>query len=253
MLLGVLSRAAPAAAQRFGQFQRQEPFVHNPEYDGRFVLARLSFTTSSPSGYYYRGLPAWAHGYDLAERNLLAILNTLSAVHGRMNTSAVFRLDDPELFKYPISYMAEADFWSLTDAEALAFRKYLLKGGFVIFDDFRDPGRFGGGGWDVFAENMRRILPDARPVDMKISDPIFHTFFDINSFAIVPQSYDGGAPVFRGIYQDNDPSQRLLAIINFNTDVSDFWEFSGSGLLPISASNEAYKLGVNYIIYALTH
>jgi hypothetical protein len=252
LLVVLLACCRPLAAQRFRQFQAADPTTPNPTYDGRFMLGRLKFTTAE-GGYYYRGLPAWAHGYDLAERNLLDILNVLSTVHPRHGTSAVFGLDDPELFRYPVVYMAEADFWVLTDKEALAFRKYLLKGGFVIFDDFRDPGRFGGGGWEQFAANMHRVLPELHAIDMKISDPIFHGFYEINTFSIVPQSYDGGAPVFRGFYEDNDPSKRLLAMINYNTDVSDFWEFSGTGLMPIAASNEAYKLGVNYIMYALTH
>ncbi len=83
--------------------------------------------------------------------------------------------------------------------------------------------------------------------------PIFHAFYDIDSFDIIPQYYDAGKPVLRGLFEDNDPTKRMIAIINFNTDVSNFWEFSGEGFLPIELSNEAYKLGVNYIVYGLTH
>ncbi len=112
----------------------------------------------------------------------------------------------PELFKYPVSYMTEAGFWTLTDKEAASFRSYLEKGGFVIFDDFREPPR-GGGGWANFEDNMRRVLPSAQIVDMDPHDPIFHSFFDIDSFDIIPQHYDEGRPVIRGIYQDNDEAQ----------------------------------------------
>ena len=78
-------------------------------------------------------------------------------------------------------------------------------------------------------------------------------FFEINDLARFPQAYVGGNPIFRGIYEDNDPRKRLMAIINYNTDVSQFWEWSGLGLRPIDDTNEAYKLGVNYIVYGLTH
>ncbi len=245
--------ARPATAQRFGRNPGiiQNPVFQNPAYDGRFTFARLSYTTS-PGGYYYRGLPAWAHGYDLAERNLVQILNSLSTVHPRLETGVVYGLDDPALYKYPLSYMTEAGYWTLTDKEALAFRGYLLKGGFVIFDDFRDDFR-GGGGYENFAANMKRILPDARVIDLSPTDPIFHSFYEINSLAIIPQNYDRGRPILQGIYEDNDPSKRLMAVINFNTDVSQYWEFSGQGFTPIPESNEAYKLGVNYLIYAMTH
>jgi hypothetical protein len=97
------------------------------------------------------------------------------------------------------------------------------------------------------------VLPGARFFDLDPSHPIFHSFFEIDSFDIVPQMYDIGRPVFRGVFEDNDPSKRLLAMVNFNTDISEYWEFSGTGLQPISETNEAYKLGVNYVIYGMTH
>jgi hypothetical protein len=244
----------PAFGQGFGRNSGyiQTPFVQNVPYDGRFTFARLSYVTNSPEGYYYRGLPAWAHGYDLAERNLMQILNSLSTVHPRLETGVVYNLDDPQLFKYPLAYMTEAGYWGLSDKEALAFRKYLLKGGFVIFDDFRDNFR-GGGGYANFAANMKRILPDARIVDLTPKDPIFHSFYEINSFGIIPNAYDRGRPVFQGIYEDNDPAKRLVAMINFNTDISDFWEFSGQGFYAVDESNQGYKLGINYLIYAMSH
>src|SRR6202023_2959833 len=117
------------------------------------------------SGYYYRGLPAWAHGYPEAEFNLTKIVNEISYLHPHLTQSNVIGLDDPELFKYPVAYMAEPDYWTMTNQEAANFRAYLLKGGFVIFDDFRDPPR-GGGGWENFEANMKRVLPDEQFVDL---------------------------------------------------------------------------------------
>jgi hypothetical protein len=220
--------------------------VHNIPYDGRFTFARVKYTTG-PGGYYYRGLPAWAHGYADAEWNLTKILKEISDLNPHVDESNVFDLDDPALCRYPIAYMTEAGFWTMTDREAAGLRAYLRKGGFVIFDDFR------GAGWDNFEANMRRVLPGARFVDLDPSHPIFHAFFEINSFDVIPQYYDQGRPVLRGLFEDNDPAKRLMAIVNFNTDVSNFWEFSATGFKPIDESNEAYKLGVNYIIYGLTH
>jgi hypothetical protein len=229
-----------------------DPLTRNIPYDGRFVFARLKFTTG-PGGYYYRGLPAWAHGYPEAEFNLTKIVNEISNVRPHLNQSNVLALDDPELCKYPVAYMAEPDYWTMTDKEAAGFRAYLLKGGFVIFDDFRDDARDGYRGWANFEAQMKRVLPNARFVDMDPKHPIFHSFFEIPSFNIIRQAYDRGQPILRGLYEDNDPKKRLMVIINFNTDVSDFWEFSGRGFYPVDASNEGYKLGVNYLIYALTH
>ena len=257
LLLVVVAGSAPAQGFGFGRNgggQIQTPFVQNPKYDGRFTFARLSYTTmTSPYyGYYYGGRPAWAHGYDLAERNLSQILNSLSTMAPRLESGVVLNLDDPELFKFPLSYMTEAGFWTLTDKEALQFRKYLLKGGFVIFDDFRDENR-NPEVWHNFETNMQRILPNARVVDLTPKDPIFHSFFEINSFTVIPQAYGNGRPILRAIYEDNDPTKRMVAMINFNTDVSQYWEFSSTGFRPMNEANEAYKMGVNYLIYAMSH
>lgn len=231
---------------------RQDPDIQNIRYDGRFTFARLTYT-SGPGGYYYRGLPAWAHGYNLAEVNLMKIMREVTALRPHVDQTNAVALDDPELMKYPVAYMTEAGYWTMTDKEAAALREYLLKGGFVIFDDFRDDFYRGGGGWANFEAQMRRVLPDARFVDLDPSHPIFHSFFDIDNFDNLPQFYDRGRPVFRGIFENNDPKKRLMAMINFNTDVSNFWEFSATGWVPVEESNEGYKLGVNYVMYGLTH
>jgi hypothetical protein len=250
----VLAMVAPAAGQRgFGRRFRQqerEPTVHNLPYDGTFTFARIAYVTG-PGGYYYMGLPAWAHGYPRAGINLMKIMDAMTLLRAHTDGTDVFTLDDPELFKYPVAYMTEAGYWTMTDQEAKNLHDYLLKGGFVIFDDFRDD--FRNDGWGNFARQMRRVLPNAEIVDLTPDNPIFHSFFDIPSFDVVPQYYDRGKPVFRGIYEDNDPTKRLMVVINFNTDVSNFWEFSDEGYVPVDLSNEAYKLGVDYIIYALTH
>jgi len=134
--------------------------------------------------------------------------------------------DDPELFKYPIAYMTEASYWQTTDTEAAAFRAYLQKGGFVIFDDFRDDFGRGSGGWQNFADNMNRVLPGVKFIDLDPTQPIFHSFFEIKSFDLVPQAYVQGRPIFRGLYENNDPSGRLQMIVNYNCQMV-CWETIG--------------------------
>ena len=109
------------------------------------------------------------------------------------------------------------------------------------------------GGWEPFERNMNRVFPGVKFFDMELTHPIFHAFFEINTLENFPQAYNSGRPVFKGVYQDNDPSKRLLMIVNYNTDISQFWEWSGRGLRPVDDTNEAYKLGVNYLFYGMTH
>ena len=252
----LLCLSGVAFAQRFffGGEEGRDVRIRNGSYDGRFTFTRLKYTTA-PGGYWYQGLPSWAHGYPLSEDNLIRIMNEITYLGGRTDAFNVLSLDDEDLPKYPISYITEAGWWTMNEHEAAAFRAYLLKGGFVIFDDFKMPGEWGpgGGGWETFETNMKRVLPGAKFVTMDISHPIFHCFFEIKSLTDFPQAYNAGQPIFRGLYEDNDPKKRLMMIVNYNTDISQYWEWSGRNLRPFDDTNEAYKLGVNYIVYGLTH
>ena len=241
-----------AAQRRFVPELSDECPTHNIPYDGRFTFTRLKYTVG-PGGFYYRREPSWAHGYPTAEQNLNRILASVSVFKPHLDGSNVIAIDDPELFRYPISYMTEAGYWVITDKEIVALRRYLLKGGFLILDDSRD-GRFAGNlGWANIQANFERVLPGVRFADLTPQSVLFHSFFDVASFDVVKQDYDQGRPIFRAIYQDNDPKKRIMVLINFNTDISNFWEFSASGFRPVGDANEAYELGVDYIMYALTH
>jgi hypothetical protein len=258
VLVILLGLSAAAAQGGFRRFRGREIDITNVPYDGQFTFLRINYTTA-PGGYWYQGLPAWSHGFPLAEQNLMRILNEISDLGPRTEDINSVRLDDPELFKYPVAYIIEVGWWEMADSEAIGLRNYLNKGGFLIVDDFKVAGfgggfaGMGGGGWDTFEQNIRRALPDVRFFEMSPSDPIFHCFFEINRLDAIPQAYNAGRPIFRGVYEDNDQRKRLQIIINYNTDVSQFWEWSGRGLRPVDDTNEAYKLGVNYIMYGMTH
>jgi len=252
----LLCLAVSAAAQRGRFFYGWDETVKNVPYDGRFTFVRVRYTPA-PGGYWAGGRPSWVHGYPIAEQNLMRIMKEISYLDAHVDDMNVVTLDDPELFKYPVAYIIEVGWWNPTPVEADALRAYLHKGGFLIVDDFKPEGWRGvpGGGWEPFATAMRRVLPDAKIFEMNPEDPIFHSFFEISAalLADFPQAYNYGKPVFRGIYEDNDPRKRLMVIVNYNTDVSQYWEWSGRGFRPFNDTNEAYKLGVNYLIYGLTH
>ncbi len=241
-----------ALAQRYRSGPIDVPIDKAPPYDGRFVFARLKFTTG-PGGYYFRGLPAWAHGYLSAlqghrsETNLTKILNSVTNMNPHLDGTRVVDVADPELFEYPIVYATEPGFMSLDDKDAVALGEYIHKGGFIIFDDFRGPYD-----WENFRASMQRVLPGEHLQELALSHPIFHSFFEIGTLDF-RQAYDVGKPVFYGMFDHDDPTKPLQMIVNFNNDVSEYWEFSDTGFAPIDLSNEAYKLGVNYIIYAMTH
>jgi hypothetical protein len=218
-------------------------------YDGRFTLVRLRWGVDLPSPRGRFGIQnAWSHDYPLAEQNLSAIVRELTYVDIHDDGNEILTLDDPDLFKYPIALMWEPGFWNLTDREAESFRAYLLKGGFAIFDDFDGTTQ-----WANFEAQMHRVLPQGRFVRLEASHQIFTAFFSIADIDAMVHPMSHIRPSYFGIFEDNDPSRRLLVVANFNSDVPQHSERSSHGLLPFDASNEAYKLGVNYMIYGLSH
>ena len=222
-------------------------YPSNISYDGRFTFVRLRWQSdfgSSRGGF----RSAWNHDYPRAEQNVSAIIRELTYLDIRDDGSRILALDDPELFKYPIAFMWEPGFWNLTDREAESFRAYLLKGGFAVFEDFD-----GAAQWANFEAQMLRVLPAARFVKLDNSHRVFASFFEIRDIDAIVHPMSGIRPNYYGVYEDNDPSKRLMVIANFDNDVPEYWEWSGQGLYPFDASNEAYKLGVNYLIYGLTH
>ena len=247
VVLAVLAGAAlPVLASRSDV--PDVPYENFP-YNGRFTFVRLSFEPM----YWGRGPYAWGldlkwnHDYPRGERHFTKILEELTYMKPNRGGGNIISLDDPDLFKYPWAYMCEPGFLTLTDEEAESIRTYLLKGGFLVLDDFILHH------WTNFEKQMYRILPEGRLVKLDVSDPVFDSFFHIDSLDFPHPGDSRLMGEFYGIYEDNDPHKRLMVLANYNMDIGDYWEWSDTGWIPIELSNEAYKLGVNYVIYGLTH
>jgi hypothetical protein len=244
----MLVSAPPAAAQR-GRFRGDpaDDARNNTRYDGRFTFLRLRYIPLERGwSRFGGGDEGWHHDYPRAERNLMKLLSELTTIRPYMDGGNIFPMDDREIFKYPIAYLSEPGFWSLSEEEAAGLRTYLQKGGFLIVDDFD------GYDWVNFEEKMRTVLPDGTLLPLDLSHPVFHSFFEISSLDYF-HPFSGSAAEFHGIFENNDPKGRLMVVVNYNNDIGDYWEWSDQGYFPVELSNEAYKLGINYIVYAMTH
>jgi hypothetical protein len=215
-------------------------------YDGRLTFVRLAWRGGNRNGCGWNS--AWNHDYPRAEQHLSQILRELTYTDIRLDGSRIMTLDDPELFRYPIAFMWEPGFWALTDVEAAAFGAYLRKGGFAVFEDFDGQAQ-----WRNFEAQMRRVLPGSQFVELDGGLPIFNAFFQIKDIEAIVHPMAGLRPRYLGIFEDNNPAKRLMVVANFDNDIPEYWEWSGRGLFPFDSSNEAYKLGVNYMVYGLTH
>jgi hypothetical protein len=220
-----------------------------PVYDGRVTFLRVEYATGGGGmrGFGRGGGPTWAHDYPRADRNFSSILGELTAIETDAQNHRVLSLDDPEVFKYPIIYVVEVGYWRPSQVEIDALGAYMQKGGFLIVDDFQ--------GQQIY--QLQAILGEALPGLEIMEVPDDHDIFDSFYFIEDPHSlippYGGNRPLYLGVFEDNDPSKRLMAIFNYNNDIAEYWEFSDRGFYPVDLSNEAYQFGVNYLMYALTH
>ncbi len=252
LVVALIVAAIPLAlfAQRggFGGFGggRRSFIYDNARYDGQFAFVRIRYLSQN----------RWSADYPEMDRNLSTMLDALTAITPHLEATNVHTFDDPELMKFPVAYLTEPGYWVPTDAEVVGLRNYLAKGGFLIVDDFFDPYDHFGREWSTFERGIRRVLPDARIDTLDVKHPVFNSFFEIDSLHIpYPGNWGqrGLYGEFYGIHEDNDPTKDLQVVINYNMDIGDYMEWSATGIYAMAPSNEAYKFGINYIIYGLTH
>ena len=243
-LLLLVGGAGALVAQRgFGRRGTPMPTeVTKLPYDGRFAFARIRFPMTEDA---YADVK-WAHDYPRAERHFMEILSTITSLQPTMGGGTVLDLSDPDLFRYPFAYLCEPGYWAPSDEDVVALRAYLQKGGFLIVDDF-PPQQ-----WYNFEQVMRRVLPDARPVRLEPTHPIFDSFYHLEIEELQQGGYYARGQ-FLGYHEDDDPTKRLMVIVNYGQDMGELWEFSDEGVVPVDISNLAYKLGINYLMYAMTH
>lgn len=200
--------------------------------------------------------PRYSWGIDSpkSERQFVQGVRRLTRIHTR-SIEEVVNLEDEQLFNWPWIYAVEVGHWDLSDAQCAKLREYLLRGGFLMTDDFH-----GTEEWARFMASMVRVFPDRPVVEIEPGDAIFHVLYDLAEKMQVPgiqywrsgQIYekDGVIPRWRGIYDDKG---RIMVAICYNQDNGDAWEWADHPRYPEKYASQAYRLGINYVIYAMTH
>ena len=226
-------------------------FPPPPEWH-EFYFTRAAY--SSGRGGWGRRRNSWATDYPKADIQFLTVLQRLTNLDAFSYENAVV-LTDENIRRYPFLYALEVGYMNLSEAEVEGLREYLTAGGFLVIDDF-----WGSQEWAVFEWNMRRVFPTRPIIDLDPEHPVFSTFYDIDEILQVPAygRYWGGAtwerdgytPYVKGIEDDEG---RLMVIINWNTDLGDAWEWAEQPDYPLQYSTFAFQMGVNMIIYAMSH
>ncbi|MBV8843935.1 MAG: DUF4159 domain-containing protein [Bryobacterales bacterium] len=201
------------------------------------------------------GGTSWSQDYPRADRHFAQALRRLTRINVRSVEQPINLDDDDDVFNWPFLAAGELGDWKLTESQAAKLRDYLLRGGFLYLDDF-----WGTQEWERFDESMKAVFPDRAIVEIEDPDAIFHTVYDLNDRYQVPGEWalrsggtyrnDGSVPHWRGIYDDHN---RLMVAMTFNNDVGDSWEWADEPNYPEKYSELGIRLGVNYVMYSLTH
>src|SRR3984885_12969362 len=217
-----LLTAVYAAKRPFRVYPSMEPYddIELPpdfQEESEWVFARLMYPQNPAArfGNYRRfggfdwreGGTSWTQDYPRADRHFAQAMRRLSLVHARSVEQPVNLDDGDDAFNYPWMNAGEMGDWKLTDAQAASLREYLLRGGFLMLDDF-----WGTEEWNRFMESMARVFPDRPIVEIEDDDPIFHVVYDLSERFQVAGEWaiargttyrnDGATPHWRGIYDD---------------------------------------------------
>jgi len=259
----------------YGQDESMIPEIEGEALDGRltapeFIFTRAKYTNYQTRGgveYYHwrRNRAWWQTDFPDADQNLLRGLQRYTTLDTAPTAYKTISLTDPELFEYTFLYinMKRVPLYSgngpdFKPEEAAALREYMMRGGFVMIDDFWGPEH-----WQDFLIELQKIFPDWKPEKLAVTSPLFHCFYDINEIKQVPGrgvtwNFGWGFTLDNPEYPTSvhgvfDDKGRLMMVVNHNTDLGDGWEHTFDQFYPTRYCNEAYKLGINFVIYAMSH
>ncbi len=225
-----------AALAQFGRgFGFGYGFHQNEPPDTEFIFSRWQYQMGS----------GWSHDYPEAEEHINQIMSEATGIHVDRLSYRIVPMGSKDIFKYPFGYISEPGQMRLTDEEVKNFREFVDRGGFVMLDDFDGPQQF-----SMMRRNLERVFPDRPMVPLTDEHKILHSYYDIDSLYVESPYQVGGQAQFFGI---NNASGDLSVIICFNNDIGDFWEWVDEPMYPLKPSAEALRLGVNFILYAMTH
>jgi hypothetical protein len=243
--------------QRYGRRSEGAPTDYDTKTE--WVFGRLVFSNFNDIGppRTHRSMRAWSEDWPYADWRFAEGVQRLTRVNARKAGQTVDLTSD-ELFNWPWIFGDEVGLWRLPDDQARRLREYLLKGGFLLVDNFH-----GGQAWQNFMAGIRQVFPNRPIEELQTSDEIYHTLYDINERMQVPgaeyestgKTYvtyvpDATEPHWRAIRDDQG---RIMVAICHNMHLADSWEHADDPLYPEQFTSFAYRVGIDYLIYSMTH
>jgi hypothetical protein len=260
-----LAIAATSVAQFRGGFGgRVRPRLPTAQsYDGGFTFCRGMYTSGRRDG----SGNGWTTDYPDADINFSTRLSELTKTSISRQSDdqpnhLTVPLTDPFLFQCPFVMMTDVGELSLSGDETEALRQYLDKGGFLWVDDF-----WGSWSWDAFEQEIAGVLPPGQfPIrDLTPDHPIFRMLYEVPRLPQIPSinswrgmgggtselGDDSAEPHIRAITNRHG---RMMVLITHNTDISDAWEREAADpQFFLEFSPNGYAVGLNVVLYAMTH
>jgi hypothetical protein len=246
------------------EYEMQNPAVDPPDAGEKteYAFARLRYRSVGRGGGGFGGGfrrrggrgNSWATDSNKAERQFVQGVRRLTRVHTR-SVEQIVDIDSNDMFDWPWLYAVEVGNWEISEEQARRLRNYFDRGGFLMVDDFH-----GTYEWEIFVNSLKRVFPDRPVVDLEDADPIFHVLYDLDKRVQVPglqflrsgRTYeqDGVEPRWRAIFDDKG---RIQVAICHNMDLGDAWEWADQPEYPEKYASLAYRIGINYLVYSMTH
>jgi len=233
-----------------------------------FSFCRIRFVSGSQG----RSWGTWITDFPDSDMNLSFRLQQMTSLRVSPD-GRVLRLNNKDLYHYPWIYMVEPGRLILDEEEVQVLRDFLLNGGFLMADDF-----WGEFQWQNFAREMKKVFPDREFIELEMDHPIFHTVFDISvpkqklqtpNWMQAVQSLQPGHPYYGMTWEERagygseemhvrailDAKGRIMVIATHNCDNGDGWEREGQNddFFHNFSEKRAFPLGINIIVYAMTH
>ena len=220
-------------------FRRRIAVPDNAPPPSELIVSRWHFGTNGRIGHM-----GWSHNYPESEINLNEFIERTTRIDVEQRSYRLLELGSSEIFEYPFAYISEPGEMEMTEQEVSNLREYIERGGFILIDDFD------GDHLDNLREEMHRVFPERRFVRLTVDHPIFDLIFEVESLTSMAPYVAGGEPVYYGLANS---AGQVAVVACHNNDLANFWEWYGSPQYPLRPATDAFRIGANLVVHAMTH
>lgn len=191
------------------------------------------------------GHTGWSHNYPYSEVHLNEFVDNTTRINVEPESYQLLDLGSDQIFDHPFTYVSEPGEMDLTEREAENLREYIRRGGFLLIDDFDGQYQLSN-----FYSQMRMVFQEEVYSPLTIDNSIFDLVFAIDDLKGMAPYVPGGEPIYLGLLNS---AGHVASIACFDNDLANFWDRIDRGTYPLRPSSDAFRMGINFIVYAMTH